>query len=146
MYKVLKSVISAGGYKLTEIQHKVKKLYATGDLTEDQLDELLSLTSQGVSVDAERPEVMDMLRSLADRVTALEKKQAAQEDAGEETAEVEAWQPWDGISDKYQLGAVVSHSGRTWESTYSGQNVWEPGAPGITMWKDITEEVTTNDQ
>lgn len=146
MYKVLKSVISAGGYKLTEIQHKAKKLYVTGDLTEEQLDELLSLASQGVSADAERPEVMDMLRSLADRVTALENKQAAQEDSEEDTAEVEDWQPWDGISDKYQLGAVVSHNGRTWESTYNGQNVWEPGAPGITMWKDITEEVTANDE
>ena len=27
MYEIIKSVIAAGGYKLTEIQHKVKKLY-----------------------------------------------------------------------------------------------------------------------
>ena len=28
MYEIMKSVISAGGYKLADIQHKVKKLYA----------------------------------------------------------------------------------------------------------------------
>ena len=40
MYDILKSVISAGGYKLAEIQHKIKKLYILGDLTEEQADEI----------------------------------------------------------------------------------------------------------
>ena len=40
MYEVLKSVISAGGFKLAEMQHKVKKLYAIGDLTEEEMDKL----------------------------------------------------------------------------------------------------------
>ena len=47
MYEVLKSVISAGGYKLADIQHKVKKLYVIGDLTEAQMDELLERTFEG---------------------------------------------------------------------------------------------------
>ncbi|MBO5953124.1 MAG: hypothetical protein J6Q53_03250 [Oscillospiraceae bacterium] len=147
MYGILKTHIAAGGFKLGEIQHKVKKLYVLGDLTEEQTDELLAMASHGVSADAERPEVMDMLRSLADRVTALEKKLAAQEDAGEEQPQYAAWKPWDGISDKYQLGAIVAHKDRIWESTHNGQNVWEPGAAGTeALWKDVTEEVTANDE
>lgn len=142
MYEVLKTVIYAGNFKLAEMQHKIKKLYATGDLTEQQLDELLGLATQGVSVDAERPEVLRMLQSLADRVTALEKKLAPQEEPGDEQPEHEAWQPWDGISDKYQPDAVVAHNGYMWKSTYNGQNVWEPGAPGTeTMWEKIGEAV-----
>lgn len=45
--------------------------------------------------------------------------------------EIKPWEPWDGLSDKYQPGAIVSHGGKVWESTYDGQNVWEPGAVGI---------------
>ena len=53
MYEIVKSVISAGDYKLADIQHKIKKLFVMGDLTEKQADELLAMASQGVSVDAE---------------------------------------------------------------------------------------------
>lgn len=133
MYEIIKSVIAAGGYKLTEIQHKVKKLYITGDLTEEQTDELLKMASEGISPDAERPEVMAMLQSLADRIAALEAAQAPGEDSN--TEQTEAWKPWDGISNKYQKGAVVSHNGITWESVFSGQNVWEPGVTGTeALW------------
>lgn len=133
MYEIIKNVITAGGYKLTEIQHKVKKLYIMGDLTEDQTDELLKMASEGISPDAERPEVMTMLQSLADRIAALESTQAQEGDS--DTEQIEAWKPWDGISDKYQKGSVVSHNGSTWESVFSGQNVWEPGAAGTeALW------------
>lgn len=143
MYNVLRSVISAGGYRLAEMQHKVKKLYITGDLTEEQMDELLALAAQGVSVDAERPEVLRMLQVLAERVAALEEKLSPQEPTEGGQPKYEAWQRWDGISDKYQPAAVVAHKDRVWESTYNGQNVWEPGAPGTEMiWKDITPTVS----
>ena len=135
MYEVLKSVISAGGYKLADIQHKVKKLYVIGDLTEAQMDELLNIASGGVSTDAERPEVMAMLLSLSERIEALEKKLDESAEPGEETPEHEAWKPWDGMSNKYQHGAIVSHNGKLWQSTYNGQNVWEPGAAGTeSLW------------
>lgn len=144
MYKVLKSVISAGGFKLAEMQYKVKKLYSIGDLTEEQMDELLSLSVNGISPDGERPEVMQMIRSLADRIEALEKKVEGSAEPGEDDpTEYEAWVPWDGISDKYQYGAIVSHKDKVWQSDYKGQNVWEPGAPGTeTIWVvyDVKEE------
>ena len=136
MYEVLKSVISAGGFKLAEIQRKIKKLYAVGDLTEEEMDALLSLASGGVSTDAERPEVMAMLQSLADRIAALEAKLTT----GEETPEYEAWKPWDGMSNKYQHGATVSHNGKLWQSIYEGQNVWEPGAAGTeNLWAEVRQ-------
>ena len=35
MYNIIKSVILAGGYKLADIQFKVKKMYIMGDITEN---------------------------------------------------------------------------------------------------------------
>ena len=43
MFDVIKSAISAGGYKLADMQYKIKKLYVLGDLTEAEMDELLAL-------------------------------------------------------------------------------------------------------
>lgn len=134
MYNLIKSVIANGGYKLSEIQYKAKKMYLMGDITEEQLDEIMRLASGGVNADAERPEVMEMLKSLSDRIVALE----AKVNEPEEPQEYEAWKPWDGISDKYQHGAIVQHNGKLWISDYNGQNVWEPGAVGTeSMWREF---------
>lgn len=130
MYDIIKSVISKGGYKLAEIQHKIKKLYGWGDLTEEQADELIDLSSNGASPDAERPETLAMLQSLAERVKALEDKLADGQTATEGADEYPVWKAWDGVSSDYQQGAIVSHNGKLWQSVFEGQNVWEPGVFG----------------
>lgn len=132
MYDIIKSVILNGGYKLTELQHKIKKLYVLGDITEEQADELINLATQGASPDAERPETLAMIQSLAERVKALEDKLADGETGSEETDEYPAWKAWDGVSTDYQYGVTVSHNGKLWQSTVEGQNVWEPGVYGWT--------------
>lgn len=137
MYNVIKSVIKSGGYKLSEIQYKAKKMYLMGDITEEQLDEIMHLASGGVSAEAERPEVLDMLKTLSDRMDALEKRIDGGDDPVVE--ECEDWKPWDGLSDKYQYGAIVQHKGKLWISEFNGQNVWEPGAVGTeAMWIEYT--------
>ncbi len=136
MKNVMKNVIVAGGFKLADIQHKIKKLYAMGDISESEMDELLILASGGVSVDAERPEVLAMLTSLSERIDAIEERVKALEgntDEGEQE-EYPVWKPWDGISKDYQKGAIVSHNGELWESTFEGQNVWQPGTVGENFW------------
>ena len=145
MFEVIKGAISAGGYKLTEILHKIKKMYILGDLTEAQMDELVAMASGGVSPDAERPETIAMIQKLAAEIKAVEARVKAvekalnggNEDAGEneETTAYPAWKPWDGISKDYQKGAIVSHNDELWESVFIGQNVWEPGTAGTeAMW------------
>lgn len=136
MFNVIKGVISAGGYKLTEIQHKIKKLYMLGDITEAEMDELLALASGGVSVDAERPETLALIHSLAEEIETLKERVKALEGGEDDPAEdYPAWKPWDGISKDYQPGAIVSHNGELWISNYNGQNVWEPGTAGTdAMW------------
>lgn len=146
MYEIIKNVITAGGYKLVEIQHKVKKLFILGDITEAQTDELLALAAAGVSPDGERPEVLAMLRSLSARIDACIARLAVLEGGttDPETPAYEEWAPWDGVSDKHQPGAIVSHNGQLWRSVFNGQNVWEPGAAGTeALWVkyESSEEV-----
>jgi hypothetical protein len=140
MYEIVKSVISAGGYKLADIQHKVKKLFVMGDLTEEQADELLAMASGGVSVDAERPETLKLIQTLADEIEALKERVTALEGGkDEEETTYPVWTAWDGISKDYQHGAIVSHNGELWQSVFNGQNVWEPGAVGTeSLWVKYT--------
>lgn len=141
MFDIIKSAISAGGYKLTEIQHKIKKLYILGDLTETQMDELLAMASGGVSSDAERPEMLTMIQSLGAEIEAMKLRLATLEGNEPVVPEIAEWKSWDGISDNYRKGAVVSHNGLIYESVYEGQNVWEPGTAGTeNLWK-LCEEV-----
>ena len=136
MFNIIENVISAGGYKLADIQHKVKKMYLLGDITEAQMDELLSLASGGVSTDAERPEIHQMLHSLAGKIDALANRVKALEGGADDPAEgYPAWKPWDGISEDYQKGAVVTHKDELWLSVFTGQNVWEPGVVDSSFWK-----------
>ena len=131
MVEIIRNVINAGNYKLSEIRAKIKRFYAMGDINEGELEELLSLATNGVKAENERPEVLAMLATLSERIAKLEEKVFSASDE----ATIEAWKPWDGISDKYQPGAVVTHQDFVWESIYNGQNVWEPGVPGTeSMW------------
>jgi hypothetical protein len=137
-YHILKNAIGAGGYKLADMQGKIKKYHIVGDITEEQEKELLSLALSGASPAGERPSDAELLQAMARRIEALETRVKVLEDgenaeAGEGTGEgeIEPWAPWDGLSNKYQPSAIVSHGGKVWESTYDGQNVWEPGAVGI---------------
>lgn len=139
MYNVFKNRIVAGGYALADIQYRMKKLYASGDLTAEELDELMTLSQRNASADAERPEILEMLRQLADRVAALESQEDTE--SGGVQPEYETWAPWNGISDKYQQGAIVSHNGKLWKSVVIGQNTWEPGTDGTALlWLEYTPE------
>lgn len=156
MYNFLKSVIKNGNYKLSDIQYKAKKLYVNGDITEKQFDEIIGLASYHVNSNAERPEVLDMLKGLSERIEALEKHVFADDntapdtESGEEEVtekEYEAWQPWDGISDKYQIDAIVTHGDKLWISKFNGQNVWEPGTAGTeSMWAEYTPATEQTDE
>ena len=142
MYDVIRSAIAAGGYKLADMQYKIKKLYVLGDITEAEMDELLALAAGGVSTDAERPEVMAMIHSLDEKISTLDarvKVLEGQPDVPDvPEGEYPAWKPWDGISNDYQPGAIVTHNGELWESTYEGQNVWEPGTVDERFWVKYT--------
>lgn len=143
MFDIIKKVIAAGGYKLADIQYRIKKLYAMGDLTETEADQLLVLAQGGVSPEAERPETLALIQTLSDKITALDARVKALEGGGEDPedpSEYPAWKPWDGISTDYQPGAIVSHNGELWESVYDGQNVWEPGAVDNRFWVVYTPD------
>ena len=134
MYTIIENRIKAGGFKLADMIRRIREEQWHDTITEAERDELIELANQTANPEAERPEIMEMLKAISDRVTALEQKQAASEPEDVPSDTYPEWKPWDGISKDYQQGAIVTHNGSTWESVFEGQNTWEPGVVDERFW------------
>ena len=64
-------VIEKGDYKLEEIEVKIKKLFVLGDLTSEEMDELLLLAANSVD-NSQQIDLFSMVVELDHRVEALE--------------------------------------------------------------------------
>jgi len=132
-YDLMKNHIAKGGYRMLDVKDKIARLWTEGQIDDRAREELNALAEAGASPDAERPEYLAMLRAFSSRLDELAARIAALEQSESPAlpeGEYESWQAWDGVSDKYQPGAIVQHKGKTWISTHPGQNVWEPGVIG----------------
>ena len=152
MYEIIKSVIEGGVFKLNDLPNKIDTLWVGGKLTDEERENLFSLMSEHLNPATEAPqdyellarqiaELKETVSSLSDRITVLEGGETEPEEPT--GVAIPEWEPWDGISDQYQYGAVVTHNGKYWQNVLLGQqNVWEPESAGVDgrYWKEITKE------
>lgn len=73
MREFLESVINTGNYKLSDMENRIKRLFATGDLSEQDMVELLDLAAEKAD-DGKQIDVSAVLGDLEARVAALESK------------------------------------------------------------------------
>lgn len=141
MFDLIKNTILSGNYKFIDLQKRIARLYAMGNISEDELGVLISMAAEKANHEQERPETLELIQKLAAKVDALAADVAALMDAGsggnaagDNASGYDDWQSWDGLSDRYQPGTVIRHNGKLWQSTFPGQNVWEPGVVGEQFW------------
>ena len=138
IYDILKSVIESGEYRLSDMATRIDTVWAEGKLTDAQRTELHDLTQSRLTPDGEAPTLTAQVEALTARMADMEARLTALEGGGE-AEEWPAWEPWDGVSDRYKQGAQVTHNGYHWRSTFAGQNVWEPGAAGTeSLWEQVS--------
>ena len=150
MFEIIKSVIENGIFRVSDLTNKIDTLWAESKLSDDERNQLVQMMTDHLNPASEAPELKDMYERLEARVSTLEAEVQAlkgEEPGGGEgepgTVTVAAWEPWDGISDKYQYGAVVTHNGKYFLNVLQGmQNTWEPESAGVDerYWKEITKE------
>lgn len=146
MYEIVRNVIVSGNFKLEDMSKKIDTLWVQGDLTEEQKTELISLMKEHLNPESEKPEQIELYKqilakydALEERVHKLENGEVKPEPAP--SVEVPVWEPWDGISDRYQYGAVVMIDQKYYIDTFQGQNTWMPGSLGTEgLWKEISKE------
>ena len=71
MKEFIIGVINKGEYKLEDIEYKIKKLWMLGDITEEDMEELLQLAADSVDNTAQ-VEMLDLIADLQRRLEALE--------------------------------------------------------------------------
>lgn len=71
MKEFIKSIILSGNYVLSDIEIKIKKLYILGDLTESDMNELLTMAANNVD-DSAQVDLFAKIVDLEHRIVALE--------------------------------------------------------------------------
>ena len=142
---ILENVIKSGKFDLARATTLIESGYVAGEYTEEERQELLNLRDQHLKPESQAPEMLQVLLRLEEKYAALEARVAELEKGGAEPepGEVEgetypAWEPWNGMDNRYQPGDKVTHNGFVWESRYAGQNTWEPGTLGTEqLWVKV---------
>lgn len=147
MYEIIKTIIENGIFRVNDLTNKIDTLWAESKLTDEERNQLVQMMAEHLNPASEAPELKDMYERLEAHVSTLEAEVQAlkggEPGGGEESGTVPVWEPWDGISSKYQYGAVVTHNEKYFLDVLQGmQNTWEPESVGVDerYWKEITKE------
>ena len=71
MYEIIKGIINSRNYNLEDLEERILKIYALGKLTDEQMEELLSLAGENTN-DALNMDIAERIVALENRVSAIE--------------------------------------------------------------------------
>ena len=133
MFATFQTIINAGGYDLADLTERIKTMYAMGEFTEDELEQLIEQAQTNAKPD-------DSYAPLADRMKAIETWQREVEErldkleSGSSTDHCELEEPADewpeykqptGAHDAYHVGDKITYNGKHYTCIYDGC-VWTP--------------------
>lgn len=136
MFETVQTIINAGGYDLADLTERIKTLYAMGELTDEEMKQLLEQAQTNAKPD-------DSYAPLNERVTAIEMWQREVEDRldklksgepgepgepGEHEEPADEWPEYKqptGAHDAYHVGDKITYNGKHYTCTYDGC-VWTP--------------------
>ena len=157
MFEFFKSQILAGEYDLLKMRERIMAVYAAGQLTIDEFNQLLDLAGEHADPVASLAPIEDRfnvilqkvseltaaVEALGVRVDALEAGEGTEptdpeDEPTEPVDDIPEWvQPLDG-HDAYKLGDKVRFEGKVYESLLPA-NVWSPSVYPA-GWKEVIEE------
>ena len=119
MFETFQTIINAGGYDLADLTQRIKTIYAMGELTEDEMKQLLDSAAANATQDAMLPDMSERVGALETRIAAVEERVGKLEAGGVEPGEpeepVDEWPEWVRPTSKdtqYRKGDKVTFNGR----------------------------------
>ena len=119
MFETFQTIINAGGYDLADLSERIKTLYAMGELTEEEMKQLLDSAAANANQDAMLPDMSERVGALETRIAAVEERVGKLEAGGVEPVEpeepVDEWPEWVRPTSKdtqYRKGDKVTFNGR----------------------------------
>lgn len=132
MFETFQALINAGGYDLADLTERIKTLYAMGELTDEEMKQLLEQAQTNAKPD-------DSYAPLADRVKAIEEWETTVEErlskleSGSSTDPEKPGDKWPeykqptGAHDAYRVGDKITYNGKHYTCVVDGC-VWTPDA------------------
>ena len=119
MFETVQTIINGGGYDLTDLSRRIKTLYALGELSEDEMTQLLDSAAANANQDAMLPDVVERVGALETRFAAVEERVGRLEAGGVEPGDheqpVDEWPEWVRPVSKdtqYRKGDQVTFNGQ----------------------------------
>lgn len=129
MFETLQTLINAGGYDLTDLTERIKTLYALGELSKDEMEQLIEQARTNANPDDSYPPLNDRVKAIETWQTTVEERLGKLEsgpppDPGDEWPEYK--QPT-GAHDAYHAGDKITHNGKHYTCIHDNC-VWTPDA------------------
>lgn len=127
MFETFQTIINAGGYDLADLTERIKTMYVMGELTEEEMKQLLESAQANAKPD-------DSYAPLAERVKALEEwgttveERLTKLETGSSTEPGDEWPEYKqptGAHDAYRVGDKITYNGKHYTCVMDGC-VWPP--------------------
>lgn len=119
MFETVQTIINGGGYDLADLSKRIKTLFALGELSEDEMTQLLDSAAANADQDILLPDVSERVGALETRIAAVEERVGKLEAGGVEPGEpeepVDEWPEWVRPTSKdtqYRKGDKVTFNGQ----------------------------------
>ena len=133
MFATFQIIINAGGYDLTDLTQRIKSMYAMGELSEDEMRQLLEQAQHNAKPDDSYAPLADRVKAIEEWETTIEKRLSKLE-TGSQTGHSEPKETADewpeykqptGAHDAYHVGDKITYNGKHYTCLMDGC-VWTP--------------------
>lgn len=133
MFETFQTLINAGGYDLADFTGRIKTMYVMGELTEDEMKQLLEQAQDNAKSDDSYAPLADRVKAIEEWETIIEERLSKLE-SGSSTGLGESEDPGDewpeykqptGAHDAYRVGAKITYNGKHCTCVLDGC-VWPP--------------------
>lgn len=132
MLETFQTIINAGGYDLADLTERIKTMYSMGELTEDEMTQLLEQAQANAKPDDSYAPLADRVKAIEEWETTIEERLAKLESGSSTDPEKPAdeWSEYKqptGAHDAYHVGDKITYNGKHYTCLMDGC-VWTPDA------------------
>lgn len=132
MFETVQTIIDARGYNLIDLTQRIKTLYAMGELTDDEMKQLLEQAQTNANPDDSYAPLADRVKAVEGWGTAVEERLSKLETGSSAKSEgpADEWPEYKqptGAHDAYHVGDRITYNGKHYTCLMDGC-VWTPDA------------------
>ena len=133
MFETFQTIINAGGYDLADLTERLKTMYVMGELTEQEMKQLLEQAQTSAKPDDSYAPLAERVKAIEEWETIIEERLSKLEsgsstDPGDPEESGDKWPEYKqptGAHDAYRVGDKITYNGKHYTCVKDGC-VWPP--------------------